>query len=175
MHALDFNTVSSIIIAAVFGPWFAWFAIKALRDGRAGPKKLPAARADNSVLFWMYEMMYGAVAMMFVALAVFSVTYQPDVPSGGETAGMVISAFCFGGAMALIAGVTGFYTAQGFRTGRATLIWQSSVDFCSRNERPGWYWATQIQNVVVAAFLGAVGLAAITIALWLAVGALAQW
>ena len=175
MHTFDFNTVFSVIIAAVFGPWFAWFAIKGLRDGKTGPKKLPATRAANPLLFWTYVTMYGAVATMFVAFSVFSVNYQPDALSVVETAAMALSAFCFGGAMAAIAGVTAFYTAQGFRTGTATFIWQGSVDFYSRSEHPGWYWATQIQNLVVVAFLGSVGLAAIAIALWFACGAPALW
>jgi hypothetical protein len=175
MHATDFNTVLAVIIAAVFGPWFAWFAIKGLREGKTGPKKLPATRTENPILFWIYVAMYGAVSTMFVAFAVFSLNYQPDMSSSIEVASVVISILCFGGAMASIAGVTGFYTAQGFRTGTAALIWQGSVDFYDRDEHTGWYWATQIQNLVMVVFLGTIGVGAMAIALWFVCGAPPLW
>lgn len=175
MHTVDFNTVFSVIIAAVFGPWFAWFAIKALRDGKAGPKKLPAIRAANPVLFWTYVTGSSAAAMMSVALAVFAGTYQPGAVSVAGMVGVITFVFCLGAVMVLVAGVTGFHTAQGFRTGTATFVWQGSVDFYSRNEHPGWYWATQIQNLVMVAFLGTIGIGAIVIALWFAGGVSGLW
>lgn len=172
MHEVDLNTVLAVVIAAVFGPWFAWFAIKALRTGTTGPKNLPATRSASPVLYWIYVTMYSAVAIAMIALAVFVLNYRQGAATFAEMAGLLIFVFCFGTELALIATVTGFYTVQGFRTGTATFIWQGSVDYYSRMERPGWYWATQIQNVLMVVFLGTSGLVAIGVALFLTGGPL---
>jgi hypothetical protein len=164
--------VLGVILAVVFTPLFAWTAIKALRNGTAGPKNLPVTRSAQPVLFWTCVAMSCAAATLFAAFAVFSATYRPNTLSDIETAGLGIATLCFGVMFVSIAGVTGYYTAQGFRAGTAIFVWQGGADFHDRKQSPGWYWETQIQNILMTAFLGSIGLGAIGVALFFTLGPL---
>jgi hypothetical protein len=59
----------------------------------------------------------------------------------------------------------GVYAKYGFSSGKAVMV-SRGVSTYDRSLEPGWYWITQIINVVVTFLLGAMGLGAWTFVGW---------
>jgi hypothetical protein len=158
MKAHDiFNALFGLVIAAIF----LVIAFRCLRSGKSGPQiDLPdvsANRATNPKLFWMFLAAYGTVAAMGLSFSLFSFT-NTTLPVIGAT-------LFFGASFAIRAAATGFYTIYGFQTDKALLVYRG-VSIYDRDQSPKWFWATQIQNIVMTAFFGVIGIGAMVFAIW---------
>jgi hypothetical protein len=152
-----FGAVFGVVIATIF----LVIAINCVRSGKSGPTinlpEISANRASSPKLYWMFQAAYGAIAAMGLSLTILFCT--------NAVLAAISAALFFGVGLAIMGAATCFYTFYGFRSGKALLIYQG-VSIFDRDQSPRWYWATQIQNIVVTGFFGAAGLGAITFAIW---------
>lgn len=139
----------------------AAIAFRCLRSGKSGPRmELPDISGDRETkpkLYWMFQVLYGTIAAMGLSTAILFWTYSSLA---------VISAMLFfGTSLTIVATATGIYALYGFRSGKALLVYQG-VSIFDRDRSPKLYWITQIQNIVMAGFFGAVGVGVTLLAIW---------
>jgi hypothetical protein len=175
MPAFGVQAIMTLVVASIVGPMLGSQAVRGLRCGQIGSRKLCVTRGENPVLFWTYIVMYGAMAVTLGAFGLFVVVGALGVLSELSVIALFVAIFCLGIGLAAIAGLRGYYVVAGFHSGTAVLIERTSVRISARAKHPVWYWFTQVSNIVVTAVLGAFGLGAIIGAFWLVCGAPALW
>jgi len=175
MPTFGVQAVVTLVVAFLVGPMLGSQAVRGLRCGQIGSRKLCVTRGENPVLFWTYIVMYGAMAATFGAFGLFMVVDALGVLSELSVIALFAAIFCLGVGLAAIGGLRGYYVVAGFHSGTAVLIERTSVRISARAKQPVWYWFSQVSNIVVAAVLGVFGLGAIIGAFWFACGAPALW
>jgi hypothetical protein len=156
--------------------FFGWSLFHCLRKGEAGPQSelggLLAKRAEHPLRFWSFIAIYVGATLLFAAGGMFGST-GPASPSSLQWLAAAAAGWSI--MFSAAAFITGIYTRDGFRTGRAVFFGQVRMSFSDRVGHPGEFWTSQITSIGLTVFCAAIGLFPWAFVLWISAGSPTLW